>query len=141
LIHRGLVSLSLRLANVIEKLTSVLISIVDSNATAIDSNIKTNTEVLRQEWLLRSVWLEDHLSLEESTLRGTRINLLRLGDHDRLVFKEIENGNLAKAVVFQTAFDNAFFEITLESQNLFVKLDESWLELLLDVFTTMCGED
>ena len=98
-----------------------MISIVDSNATTVDSNVKTNTEILRHKWFLRSVRLEDHLSLEESTLWGTRINLLGLSDHNRLIFEEVENGHLTKAVVFQTAFDNTFFEITLESQNLYNK--------------------
>lgn len=108
------------LANVLEELTSVLISVINSNTSAIDANVETDTEILGHERLLGSIWLEHHLSLQEGTLRSTRVDLLGLSDHNGFVFKEVEHSHLANAMVLQATLDNALFEITLESEYLFV---------------------
>lgn len=39
------------------------------------------------------------------------------------------------SAILETAFNNCFFEVTVEAQHLFVKLDKSGLELLVHVAT------
>lgn len=39
--------------------------------------------------------------------------------------------------VFETAFDDAFFEVTVKAEDLFVKLDKGGFELLVDVAAKM----
>ncbi len=103
----------------LEELTGVLVSIIDSNTATVDANVKANTEVLGHEWLLGTVWLQHHLSLQEGTLGSTRVDLLGLSNHDRFIFQEVENSDLADAVVLETAFNNALFEITTETEHLY----------------------
>jgi len=83
-----------------------------------DANVKTDTEVLRQEGA-HSITFEDHLSLEEVTLRNARVNLLRLDDHDRLVLKIVVYEDRVNSEIFKTAFNDWFFEVTVEAKNLY----------------------
>ena len=81
------------------ELSGVLISIVDSENATIDGNIKANREVGRHEGLLRAIALEDHVSLKEGTLGHSTVLLLRLSDHDGLVFKVVEDHSLSDSEV------------------------------------------
>jgi hypothetical protein len=44
--------------------------------------------------------------------------LLRLNDHDGLVLQKVVDKDIVNSEVFKTAFDNAFFEVTVEAKNL-----------------------
>jgi len=111
--------------------TSVLITVKDANAAAIDLRVCANLEVVWHE--RASVSLQDDLTLEESTLGDTRVDLFGLSEHDGLVFQVVEDGDFSVSGVLETAFDNVLFEVTEESQDLLVELDISGLKLLLDV--------
>jgi len=65
----------------IKELSCVLISVIDTDCTSMDANIKTNTEVLRHEWA-HTITFKDHLALKECTLRNTRVHLLGLNNHN-----------------------------------------------------------
>ena len=65
-----------------EKLSSVLISVVDSNRAAAESDVEADIEVGRLEGHLGAVLLKHHLSIEEGTLRSTGIDDLGLNDAD-----------------------------------------------------------
>jgi len=55
--------------------TSILITIVNSNSSSTNSDVKSNSEISWLERHLRSILLNHHLSFKESTLWCTRINL------------------------------------------------------------------
>jgi len=93
------------------ELSSVIISIVDSEDASVDSHIAANGEVVRHEGLLRAITLQDHVSIEEGALGDSRVHLLGLSDHDRLVFKVVENHGFSNSVVLKTALDNALFGV------------------------------
>ena len=59
---------------------SVIISAVDANLASVDASISSNAEVVGREG--RAVILQDHLSLQESTLRDTCVGLFGLSDHE-----------------------------------------------------------
>jgi len=133
-VHWDLLALWLRASQVLKELSSVLVSISDTDATAMDANVEADTEVLRHEWA-HTVTLEDHLALKEGTLWHTGVLDLWFNDHDGLVLEEIVDEHLVDSVVFKSAFDNAFFEVAVEAENLLVKLDEGGFELLIHVAT------
>ena len=66
--------------------------------------------------------LEDHLSLEENTLWGSTVGLLWFVDHNCMVFEVVAHDELSYSVVFKPAFNNALFEIAIESKNLYNKI-------------------
>jgi len=104
----------------IEELSGILVAVVDSNGSSADAHIEADSEVSWLEWHLASVLLDDHLSLEESTLGRAGVDHLGLGDHDRSVFKEVEKHELADSEVFKSGFDNCFFEITIKAEHLYL---------------------
>ena len=65
-----------------EELSSVVVTVVEANASAEDADIDTDTKVIWHEGGLRAVLLKDHLALQESTLRGSGVHNLRLSHHD-----------------------------------------------------------
>lgn len=116
-----------------EESSSVFVAVVNSNLASVNANIATDAEVLRHEGGLRTVLLEDHLTVEESTLESSTVGLTGLSDHDGFVFQEVEDNESANSMVFKTAFNNTLLEVTKKSEDLLVKFHESRLELLLDV--------
>ena len=82
------------------ELSGVFISIVDSKNATVDGDIKANREVGGHEGLLRAIALEDHVSLKEWTLGNSTVLLLRLSDHDGLVFEVVEDHSLSDSEVF-----------------------------------------
>ena len=69
--------------------SSVLISIVYPNVSSAYTNIKSNSKVFRLEWHVWSILFVDNLSLEESSLWGSTVDLLWFSDQDWSVFQEI----------------------------------------------------
>ena len=55
--------------------TSILITIVNSNSSSANSDVESDSEISWFKWHLGSILLNYHLSLKESTLWCTRINL------------------------------------------------------------------
>ena len=98
-----------------KEFSGILITVVNSNSSAADSNIESNSEIFWLEWHIRTILLDDHLSFKESTLRCTRIDLLWFCNEDGSVFKEVVNYHIFDSVIFKSTFDNAFFEITVKS--------------------------
>jgi hypothetical protein len=84
---------------------------------------------------LRSVTLEDHVALKESSLRNTRVGLLGLSNHDGLIFKVVEDNGLANSEVFKSWFNDAFLRVSVESEDLLVELDVGRFELLSNLST------
>lgn len=74
--------LSLWALDVIKEFSSVLVTISYSNGSTADSDVQTNSKVSWLEWHLRSVLLDNHLSIEELTLWGSTVDLLWLDNHD-----------------------------------------------------------
>ena len=68
------------------ELSCIVITVVDTDLSSINSNINSNTKIVWHERTLRAILLEDHLSLQESSLWGTRVCDLRFSEHDGLVF-------------------------------------------------------
>lgn len=62
-------SISLRSSTIKEERSGILVSVVDSDGAAADANVETDIEVSGLKGHLRTILLEHHLSLEESTLR------------------------------------------------------------------------
>lgn len=88
-----------------------MIAVVNSNGSSADADIEANSEFIWAQRQSRAVLLEDDLSLEESTLRSSTVDLLWLSDHNRPVFEEVVNYEFSESVVFKSAFDYAFLEI------------------------------
>ena len=64
--------------------------------------VLADSEVGRLEGHLGAVLSDYHLSLEEGTLGSSRIDVLRLGDHDGPVFKEVVDYELADPEIFKS---------------------------------------
>jgi hypothetical protein len=67
---------------------------------------------------------EDHLSLEESTLRSATIDLLWLCDHDGPVLEEVVDIELSDSVVFEAGLNHTLFEVTVKAEDLEVRMLE-----------------
>jgi len=98
-----------------EELPSVVIAVIESDLSAEDADINANSEVVWHKGRLGAVLLENHLAFEESSLRGSRVDYLWLCNHDRLVFEVVEDCHFANSVVLESALNNAFLEVTVES--------------------------
>lgn len=83
---------------------------------AVDTSVTANREVVWHEWA--AIGLQDDLTLEESTLRGTSVHLLGLSHHNGLVFQVVENCDFPDFGVFQTGLNDVLLEETVESQDL-----------------------
>ena len=57
---------------------------------------------------------------QEDTLGCAAVDLARLTDHDRVVFKVVQNNQLADAVVLEAAFYNGLLEVTIKSEHLYI---------------------
>ena len=68
------------------ELSCVVVTVINTDLSSINADIDTNAEVWWHEWALRTVLLENHLSLEEGTLRCARVYDLWFCQHDRFVF-------------------------------------------------------
>lgn len=97
-------------------LASVIITVVDADLATIDAGVAADAEVVRNEG--SAVGLQDDVALQESTLRDASVDLLGLGDHNRLVLKVVEDSDLSDASVLEAALNNVLLEVALESQNL-----------------------
>ena len=64
--------------------------------------------------------LQDHLSLEEDTLRSAAVLLSGLTDHDRVILQVVQDDQLANAVVLEAALNDAFLEVTIKSEDLYI---------------------
>jgi len=95
-------SSSARLSTFLKESSRVIIAIINAENAAVNGNISADREVGGHEGLLRSVTLEDHVALKESSLRNTRVGLLGLSNHDRLIFKVVEDNGLANSEVFKS---------------------------------------
>lgn len=100
-----------------EEISSVGIAVINADLSAKNANVKTNAEVIRHEGA-HSVTLEDHLTLEESSLRDARILLFGLGDHNWLILQEIVDVEKVNSEVFETALNYTFFEVAEEAEDL-----------------------
>jgi hypothetical protein len=99
-----------------KEFSAVIITIIDADLSAVDSNVAANAEVLGKVGL--AICLDDHVALQERTLRDSTVLLLRLCDHDRPIFKVVKDRHLANSKVFKTALDNALFTIAVKSEDL-----------------------
>lgn len=85
---------------------------------AVNADVKADAEVIGTEGSVRAVLLQSHLAFEEGTLWRAAVDLFGLGDHDRIIFEEIEDHDKSESMVFKTALDNAFFKVCIKSQHL-----------------------
>ena len=106
----------------VEELSSIGIAVIHSNASAANSNIKSNSEISWLKWHLTSVLLDNHLSLEESTLWSSTVRHLWFSNHNASILEVIEDNELANSVVLKSALDNGLLEIAEESQDLNYKV-------------------
>ena len=65
-----------------KELPGVVITVVEANLSAEDADITADAEVVWHERRCRAILLEDHLALQESTLRGSGVHNLWLSHHD-----------------------------------------------------------
>ena len=100
------------------ELPCVVVTVVDADLSPEDANVHSDSEVVRHEWALGAVLLQNHLSLEESALRGARVFDFWLGQHDGLVLKVVEDGYFSDSVILKSALNNTFLEVAVESQHL-----------------------
>jgi hypothetical protein len=120
----------------VEKFSSIIIASGQANLTSINSDLISNSEIFGHERISSVVFVEDSVSLEESSLGDSTILLFWLNKHDRLVFKVIVDDQVSNSVVLKSALNNVLFAETVESQDLFVKLNINGFKLLLDVNST-----
>ena len=106
----------------IEERASVLITISNADGAAVNANVKANTEVLGHEGS-HTVAPENHLTLEESTLRHARVFFLRLDNHNRFVLKEVVDHDLVDAHILKTALTNGLLKETVEAKDLQIVID------------------
>jgi len=111
-------SLTLRGAEVTEEFAGILITVVDADRAAAQSDVLANGEIGRLVRHLRAILSDDHLALEENTLGTARVGDLRLNELDGAILKVVEDGQLANAVVLEAGLDNGFFEVTVETEDL-----------------------
>ena len=79
-------------------------------------NIGIDGEVSGHEWA--AVGLQNDVTLEEGSLRHSRVDLLWLTDHDGLVFEVVVDDDLSSSGVLETALNDVLFEVTGELQDL-----------------------
>ena len=65
-----------------EIFSGVLITIINSNCSTAYSNVETDFEISWLEWHAGAILLDDQLSVEEVSLRSSRVDHLGLGDHN-----------------------------------------------------------
>ena len=86
----------------LEELTSVLVAVVNANGASAETEVKADSEISWLKWHLGSVLLDHHLSLQEDTLRSTRIGLLWLNELNGPVLEVVEDDELANAIVLES---------------------------------------
>ena len=111
-----------------------MITVVDADLPSVNASVASDREII---WHISvTVVLENNLAFQESSLWDARVDLLGLSDHDRLVFQVVVDGHLPDAIVLEAALDDMLLEVTIEAEDLLVKLDEVWLIECLDVLTS-----
>lgn len=98
------------------EVASVLVSVEDAHGTAKNGNVNANGEVFGH--VGAAIRSKNDLALKEVSLGNARVDLLRLGDHDGLVLKEVANSELSATHVLEAALDDTLLEVTEESQDL-----------------------
>ena len=98
------------------ELPRVVVAVVNADLASVDARVTADAEVVRHERI--AVGLQHNVSLQESALRRSRVNLLGLGHHDGLVFQVVEDGDLSDLVVLEAALDDVLLEVTEESEDL-----------------------
>ena len=101
-----------------EELPSVAVAIVDANGPAAQSEVKAYSEVGWLERHVRTVLLQDHLSLEESTLHGATVDHFGLYDQDRSVLKEVVDYEFSDSEVLVGVLHNGLNEVGVKDQDL-----------------------
>ena len=93
-----------------------MITVVDADLPSVNASVASDREII---WHISvTVVLENNLAFQESSLWDARVDLLGLSDHDRLVLKIVEDGDLSDAEVLKAAFHNVLFEEAVESKHL-----------------------
>ena len=64
------------------ELSRVVVTVVKANASTVDSDIAADAKVFWHEGGTCAVLLEDHLALQESTLRSSGVHNFWLSYHD-----------------------------------------------------------
>lgn len=108
---RALLSGVASLTAFLEECSSVIITVVNAENSSVNTDVKSNGEIVGHEGLLGAVTLEDHVAFEEGSLGDTGVHLLGLSDHDRFVLEVVEDDGLADSVVFKSALDNTLFGV------------------------------
>lgn len=103
----------------IEKLSGVLITIVNSDCSSIDTNVKANSEIGRQQWSFRAILLENHLPFQKYSLGCSTVHLSWFTNHNWMIFKVVVNYNLSDSVILNSAFNNTLLEIAQKSEDLY----------------------
>ena len=98
------------------ELASVFITVVDADLATINASVSVNVEVIWHERL--AVGLKADMTLEEGTLRCSRVDLLGLSHHHRFVFKVVKDCHFSILSDLKTAFNDMLPEVTVESQDL-----------------------
>ena len=101
-----------------EELSGVGVTVVDADLSAKNTNVKANAEVVRHEGA-HSVALEDHLTLQESSLWNARVFLFGLSDHNWFILQEVVDVEKVHSEVFETALNYTFFEVTEKAEDLY----------------------
>ena len=102
-----------------KEFSSILIAVINSYSSTANSNIKTNLEVSWLKRHIRSILLNNYLSLQESTLWCSWVYLFWFGDQDWSIFKEIVDDQFSNSVVFKSWLYNWFFEESEKAKYLF----------------------
>ena len=83
----------------IEKFPGVFVSIIDSNSSSANSDIKTNSEVGWLEWHFGAVLLQYHLPVKEGSLRSSTVDHLWFCYQNGSVFEEVVNAQFSNSVI------------------------------------------
>ena len=86
----------------LEETSRVLISIVNTNCPAAESDVKANSKVSWLKWHLASILLKHHLPLQEGALHRAAIDFLWLGDQNRAILQEVVNYQFPDSVVLKS---------------------------------------
>ena len=102
----------------LEEFSSILITVINSNGSAADTNVEAYSEIGWLKWHAGAILFDHKLSFEESTLWSSTVDHLGLSNHNWSVLEEVVHNQFSNSEIFKAGFDNALFEVAIKSQNL-----------------------
>ena len=101
----------------LEELAGVIITVVDADRAAINTDIEADAEISRHEWR-HSVWLKNHVSFHESAHGHAGVGLFGFDNENALVLQEVVQNQVVDTMILNAIFNDGFLEVTVEAEHL-----------------------